>query len=120
MIKALVGYDVVAGLTREEYDRWLWDIHVPDLLANPHLDRIVFNTVIEPVSTASGTTVPIEQQMSLYRVAELYFADEQALAHYRQWFRDHPIPAERSPQGRSDFRFYVICESVEVTRDGSG
>jgi hypothetical protein len=58
--------------------------------------------------------------MSLYRVAELYFADEQALAHYRQWFRDHPIPAERSPQGRSDFRFYVICESVEVTRDGSG
>jgi hypothetical protein len=120
MIKALVGYDVVAGLTREEYDRWLWDIHVPDLLANPHLDRIVFNTVIEPVSTASGTTVPIEQRMSLYRVAELYFADEQALAHYRQWFRDHPIPAERSPQGRSDFRFYVICESVEVTRDGSG
>ena len=28
-IKALVGYDVVAGLTREEYDRWVWDVHVP-------------------------------------------------------------------------------------------
>ena len=119
-IKALVGYDVVAGLTREEYDRWLWDIHVPDLLANPHLDRIVFNTVIEPVSTTSGTTVPIEQRMSLYRVAELHFADEDALVRYHQWFQDHPIPPERSPSGRSDFRFYVICDVVEVTREGTG
>lgn len=118
-IKALVGYDVAAGLTREEYDRWLWDVHVPDLLANPYLDRIVFNTVVEPVSTTSGTTVPIEQRMSLYRVAELHFADRDALVRYRQWFADHPIPPERSPQGRSDFRFYVICESVEVTREGS-
>ena len=119
-IKALVGYDVEAGLTREEYDRWLWDIHVPDLLANPYLDRVVLNTVKEPVLTTSGSTTPIEQRMSLYRVAELHFADEEALVRYRQWFEDHPIPPERSPLGKSDFRFYVICEAVEITRDSSG
>lgn len=115
MVKALVGYEVMEGLTREEYDRWLFEIHVPDLLANPHLDRIVFNTVVEEVGTTSGSaTVP--EQMGLYRVAELHFADQEAFRRYRTWFAQHPIPPERSPAGRSDFRFYVLCESTEISR----
>lgn len=115
-IKALVGYDVEPGLTREEYDRWLWDIHVPDLLANPHLDRIVFNTVIEQAETTSDGRTPAPQPMSLYRVAELHFADLAAMERYRQWFSEHPIPPERGPAGRSDFRFYVVCSVEEAAR----
>lgn len=115
-IKALVGYDVQPGLSRDEYDAWLWEIHVPDLLANPHLDRIVFNTVVEVVPTTSGSTATVGRQMSLFRVAELHFADRSALERYREWFEEHPIPDDRGPAGRSDFRFYVICDVEVVTR----
>jgi hypothetical protein len=115
-IKLLIGYEVQPGLTREEYDRWLYEVHVPDLLQNPHLDRIVFNTVVEQVRTTSDGVTPATQSMSLYRVAELHFADHEALERYRRWFDDHPIPPERGPGGRSDFRFYVVCEVEEVER----
>jgi hypothetical protein len=115
-VKALVGYDVHAGLTREEYDRWLFGIHLPDLLANPHLDRVVLNTVVEPVPSTSGSDTTPTQAVALYRVAELHFADMEQYRRYRRWFEDHPIPPERSPAGRSDFRFYVVCDSVTVTR----
>lgn len=115
-VKALVGYDVVAGMDREAYDRWLWDVHVPDLMANPYLDRIIFNTVTDAITTTSDGVTPATQAMSLYRVAELHFADGTAARRYREWFRDHPIPPERGPAGRSDFRFYVMCDVQEVTR----
>lgn len=115
-VKALVGYDLVAGTTREDYDRWLFDIHVPDLLANPHLEHLVFNTVVEQVATTSGTASAPRQAVTLYRVAELHFADLEAYRRYREWFDDHPIPPERGPAGRSDFRFYVLCEATTVTR----
>lgn len=115
-VKALVGYDVEAGLTREEYDRWLFEIHVPDLLANPHLSHLVFNTVIDEVAATSGSATMPAQTVSLYRVAELHFADLDAYRRYRHWFEAHPIPPERSPAGRTGFKFYVLCDVVEVTR----
>jgi hypothetical protein len=115
-VKALVGYDVDPGLTREEYDRWLFEIHVPDLLANPYLDRIVLNTVVEQVTSTSGSVTTPTQAVGLYRVAELHFADLERYRHYRKWFDAHPIPPERSPAGRSDFKFYVLCRSEEITR----
>ena len=115
-VKALIGYDIVAGVPREEYDRWLYDVHVPDLLANPHLDRIVFNTVTEEVQTASGSDTAAVQAVSLLRVAELHFADIEAYRQYRAWFEEHPIPPERGVGGRSDFKFYVLCESETISR----
>lgn len=116
MIKALVGYTLVEGVTPEEYDRWLWDIHTPDLLANPHLDRIVYNTVLRPVESASGGTMQIPPSLPLYRVAELHFRDMAAYDAYRAWFTEHPLPRERGPAGRSDFKFYLLAEVVEATR----
>jgi hypothetical protein len=114
-VKAIVGYGLAPGITREEYDRWLHEVHVPDLFANPHLDAIVFNTVVEPVATTSGTTDAPTQEIDLYRVAELHFADLEQYRLYREWFDAHPIPPERSPAGRSAFRFYVLCETMMVT-----
>ena len=116
-IRLLVGYDVQPGLTREEYDRWLYEVHVPDLLDNPHLGRIVFNTVVEQAVTTSDGITPATQSMSLYQMAKLHFGNRDALERYQTWFADHPIPPERGPGGRSDFRFYVVCEVEEVERD---
>lgn len=116
MIKALIGYTIVEGVTPEEYDRWLREVHTPDLLANPFLDRIVYNTVIRPVETASGDTALVPPSLPLYRIAELHFRDMAAYEAYRAWFNDHPLPKERGPAGRTDFRFYVLADVVEASR----
>ncbi len=36
--------------------------------------------------------------------------------NYLAWFRENPIPADRGPAGRTDFKFYLVTESTEVTR----
>lgn len=114
-VKTILGYDIHDGVSAEEYESWLFEVHAPDLLANPHLDRIVFNRVLRPVTRASGgSDVPVGY--TFYRIAEMHFADEDAYAAYLAWFAEHPIPAERGPAGRTDFRFYLVTESTEVTR----
>jgi hypothetical protein len=118
MIKAVVGYALVAGVDPVEYDRWLYEIHTPDLLANPHIEKIVYNTVLRPVETASGDTMKLPPSLPLYRIAELHFRDMAEYEAYRAWFKDHPIPAERGPAGRTDFKFYLLTDVREVGRTG--
>ena len=115
-IKAILGYDIAPGMSAEEYETWLFDVHAPDLLANPHLDRVVFNKVLRPVTQASGGTAEIPPGYSFYRIAEMHYADEEAYQRYLQWFVQNPLPPERGPGGRTDFKFYVVAESCEVTR----
>lgn len=119
MIKALVGYTLVEGVTPEEYDKWLWEVHTPDLLANPYLDKIVYNTVLRPVLSTSSDTMKLPDGMTLYRIAEMHFRDMAAYDAYRAWFSEHPIPVERGPAGRTDFKFYLLAEVAEATR-GTG
>jgi hypothetical protein len=115
-IKAILGYDIAPGVSAEEYETWLFDVHAPDLLANPHLDRVVFNKVLRPVTQASGGTAEIPPGYSFYRIAEMHYADEEAYDRYLRWFEDHPLAPERGPGGRTDFKFYLLAESTEVTR----
>lgn len=115
-IKAILGYRRAPGVSEEDYDEWLFSTHLPDLLANPHLDKIVANKVLRPVRTASGGTMEIPAGEPLYRISELYFDSEQEYANYLRWFEIHPIPQERGPRGRTEFAFYVLAESAEITR----
>jgi hypothetical protein len=117
MIKTLIGYDIEPGVSAEEYDRWLRDVHIPDLLANPHLRRLVFNTVIRPVTRTSGGAASIGDSLTFYRVAEMHFDDLAAYERYLAWFEEHPIPPERGPAGRTAFRFYLLADSFEANRD---
>jgi len=118
-VKAILGYDIIEGMPEEDYERWLWDIHYPDLLANPHLDRIVLNTVLRSVTTTSAGTATGADATTLQRIAELHFADHDAYENYLRWFEEHPIPLERSPAGRSNFHFYVLCDVIEASRDSA-
>jgi hypothetical protein len=117
-VKAILGYDILEGISVEDYERWIWDVHVPDLLANPFLDRLVFNTVVRPITATSSGSSTAEEPQTFYRIAELHFVDHDSYAAYLQWFADNPIPPERGPAGRTDFRFYVLTDSVEATRSG--
>jgi hypothetical protein len=115
-VKAILGYDIMDGMSVEEYERWIWEIHVPDLLANPFLDKLVFNTVIGPIAATSSGSATADEPETFYRIAELHFVDREAYVQYLEWFNKHPIPAERGPAGRTKFRFYVLTDSAEVTR----
>lgn len=118
MIKTILGYQIEPGVSQAEYEDWLFNIHVPDILANPWIDELVFNKVMRPVPATSGGTA-VNQELSLYRIAEMHFADEEAYQNYLQWFADHPVPAERSPAGRTAFKFYVVASATEVRRENA-
>ena len=115
-VKAILGYEIVEGMTVEEYDEWLWEVHAPDLLANPYIDRVVFDTVVRPINQTSAGTPITDDPISLFRIAELHFADHEAYEGWLRWFEENPVPIERSPFGRTDFRFYVLTDSVVAER----
>lgn len=104
MMKVILGYQIEPGLTAKEYDRWLYDIHVPDLLRNPYLRTIVFNTVVR---TLRG-------DQDYYRIAELHYDDMAAYEQARVWSEANPVPVERGPQGRTHFLFTCLCDVVEI------
>jgi hypothetical protein len=116
MIKAILGYDVEPGLTAEQYEKWLFEVHAPDLLSNPHLAKLVLNKVLRPVTSTSGGLARIPDGASFYRISELHFADEAAFEAYQQWFAEHPLLPERGPSGRTAFRFYVITDETVLVR----
>jgi hypothetical protein len=121
VIKTILGYQIEPGVSEADYEDWLFNVHVPDILANPFVDKLVFSKVLRPVPFTSGGT-PVHQALSLYRIAEMHFASEDAYKNYLQWFADHPVPADRSPAGRTAFKFYVVTSTREFgrgTADGS-
>ncbi len=118
-LKAILGYSIVEGVSVEEYDTWLWDIHYPDLLANPFIDHVELNTVVRPITTTSAGTDTAKTPVTFDRIAELHFIDHDAYASYLDWFKKNPIPRERSPEGRSEFVFYVLTEVKKAERQPS-
>ena len=116
MIKTILGYEIEPGVSEEEYEDWLFNVHAPDILTNPHVDRLVFNKVLRPVMATSGQT-PVPEGPTFYRIAEMHFADEAAYERYLAWFEEHPIAPERTPAGRTAFRFYVLATTRVVERE---
>ena len=104
MVKAILGYDIMPGMTMEEYEKWLREIHVPDLRRIPELKKVVFNTVKGIVRGNSA----------FYRIAELHYDSMEAFEKAKKWREEHPVAKERSPHGKTDFKFYVICETEEL------
>jgi len=116
-VKAILGYDIVDGVGVDEYESWLADVHFPDLLANPHLDRIEMNNVIRPITSTSAGGATSPEPTTFYRIVELHFADHAAYDSYLAWFEEHPIPVERSPAGRTAFGFYVLTNTAVADRE---
>ena len=115
-VKAILGYDIADGVSVENYEAWLADVHFPDLLANPHLDQLVLNDIVRPITATSAGTSTTSEPASFYRIVELHFADHEAYQRYLEWFEANPIPEDRSPAGRTAFRFYVLADISVVDR----
>ncbi|MBW1920913.1 MAG: EthD family reductase [Deltaproteobacteria bacterium] len=103
MVKAILGYDIVQGMSEEAYEKWLREVHLPDLSRVPGLKRVVLNTV---KGTVRGDT-------TFYRIAELHYETMEAFEKAMEWRKNNPVSKERSPEGKTDFKFYVVCESEE-------
>jgi hypothetical protein len=103
MVKAILGYDIMPGLSVEEYERWLREIHIPDLSRIPGLKKIVLNTV-------KGI---VKGHITFYRIAELHYENMDVYKKAMKWRDENPVSEERSPKGKTDFKFYVVCETEE-------
>jgi hypothetical protein len=104
MVKAILGYDIMPGMTVDAYEKWLREIHLPDLARIPGLKKVVINTV---KGIVRGNT-------TFYRIAELHYDSMEAFEKAKKWREENPVSRERGPEGKTDFKFYVVCESEEV------
>jgi len=104
MVKAILGYDIMPGMSVEQYEKWLREIHIPDLKRIPGLRRVVLNTV---KGIVRGNT-------TFYRIAELHYDSMEVFEKARKWREENPVSKERSPEGKTDFKFYVVCETEEI------
>jgi hypothetical protein len=116
-VRALIGYDIVDGVSVADYEHWLAEVHYPDLLSNPYLDRLVTNDVIRPIPSTLAGTPSTDEREPFYRVVELHFADRDAYDQYLEWFELNPIDPSRGPEGRTDTRFCVLTESAVADRE---
>ena len=70
----------------------------------------------QQTTTVLVATADIPAGYTFYRIAEMHYADEDAYGRYLAWFEEHPLAPDRGPAGRTDFRFYLVTESTEVSR----
>jgi uncharacterized protein (TIGR02118 family) len=104
MVKAILGYDIEEGMSVEAYDKWLRQVHLPDLSRIPGLRRVVLNTV-------RGL---VRGETTFYRIAELHYDSMADFEKAAQWRRENPVSPERGPEGKTKFYFYVVCETEEI------
>ncbi len=104
MVKAILGYDIRPGISEEAYEKWLREIHLPDLSRIPGLRRVVFNTV----------KAKVREGQTFYRLAELHYDSMEAFEKAARWRSENPVAPGRGPEGKTDFRFYVVCETEEI------
>jgi hypothetical protein len=95
-------------MTVQEYENWLRDIHIPDLEKIPGLKKVVLNTV-------KGI---VRGETTFYRIAELHYDSMETFERAKKWREENPVSEERNPKGKTDFKFYVVCESEAFDFEG--
>ena len=70
--------------------------------------------VNDSASPAAEARFLLPEDRRELRLEDLF---EMSREEYLEWFRQNPIPPERGPAGRTAFKFYVLTDSVEATRD---
>jgi uncharacterized protein (TIGR02118 family) len=104
-VRLVFVYRLKPGVDPDDFERWLYDTHIPDLLENPFIKRLVLNRVL------AG---PDGEAPRYYRTAEQHFDDEQSYLNAQEWRRAHPVPVERSAGPLIEVDFRVICAGEEV------
>ena len=101
MVKAILAMNLLPGVEAEEYEKWLHEKHLRELLAIPGLRKLVFNTV---EGTVAGSECP-------FRIVEQHYDDMESYQRSRAWLEKNPISTSRG--FLTDFVFFVVCTSEE-------
>jgi hypothetical protein len=109
-VRLVFAYRLRPGVDSSEFERWLYDIHIPDLVANPYIKRLVLNRVIAS---------PDGEPARYYRTAEQHFDDEDAYRKSQEWREQHPVPESRSAAPLIEVDFRVVCSGEEVDCDAA-
>ena len=115
-VVGLLAYDVVDGLSKEEYDEWFFGVHYHDMLANPHIDKITLRTVCADKRARLSNGAEVSNALEFYRLAELHFGSHESYDRYIGWFKANVIPPPRTPAGKSAFKFYLLSEGEAIER----
>jgi len=51
----------------------------------------------------------VRGEETFFRITELHIKDESTHEAWAKWYAENPVTVERSPTGKTDFRFYVFC-----------
>lgn len=93
--------ELLPGVEFADYEKWLKESHMTELLAIPGLRKLVFNDV---KGVVAGNVRP-------FRIVEQHFDDMEAYKKSREWLEKNPISQSR---GRfTNFVFFVVCETEE-------
>ena len=104
MVKVLMGYDLAQGFSEDEHDRWLQEVHLPDMAKVPGLERVILNR--------TGQIV-IGDDLPKY-IAELHYTDMNTYLVARSWIKRNPFPTDSQPDGRIEIKYMFICESKSL------
>ncbi len=104
MVKVLMGYDLAPGCSEARHDRWLREIHLPDMLRVPGLQGIFLNTTRQVVF---GDNPP-------GYIAEMHYPDMDTYLTARNWIRKNPFPLASLPKGKIEIKFMLVCESDDL------
>jgi hypothetical protein len=123
MVKVIVGYNVMPGISGEEYERWLRDVHIPDLSKVPGLRKVVLNTVKGTTSipglrkyAPNNIKGAVAEFEDLYRIVELHYDSIEECEKALKWREreENLVSKERTAVGKTDVKFYFVCETEEV------
>ena len=113
--RGLVAYDIHQNKTQAEFEDWLWNQHFPDLLENPHLNKISQVAVVDKQAQLSNGQV-FNASKPFSHMTMLHFTDAAAYDNYIQFFIAYPIPASRSSALYCATKFYVLGQTQEVLK----
>ncbi len=108
VFKVVLIYNLKEGINPEEFERWFYQVHIPDVKRYPGIRKIVANKVI-------GT--PDGSPPGYYRTAELHFDDRKAFEEAWRWRAENILPfKDRSPREWMDFErgAILLCEGEEI------
>ena len=106
--KVILVYNLKAGINPDDFEKWFYDVHIPDVKRYPGIRKVVANKVV-------GT--PDGSPPGYYRTAELHFDDRQTFEEAWKWRAENILAVKgHSSLEWMDFNrgALLLCEGEEI------
>lgn len=110
VVRRVFAYKLLPGRDPSEFEKYLFRVHIPDILASPGVRRIVANKVVGA----------LKGEPQYYRTGEVHYDSIHAYGKSFAWRQANPVGPERDARRWIDFSpkafFACLCfgEEIEV------